>query len=94
MRVNLKASMQKKKKKAYIRKKKVKGDGKVMTTGEVPNWPEGKGPRAQVGVSLVTGSGTLGVSGSAEGLESQGEGRQHLNPFLMKTLNCDTLKYW
>lgn len=37
---------------------------------------------------------TPGVSGSAEGLESQGEGRQCLNPFLMKTLNRDTLKYW
>lgn len=33
MRVNLKASMQKKKKKSLQKKKKVKGDRVVMTTG-------------------------------------------------------------
>lgn len=37
MKVNLKASMQKKFLKSLRKKNKVKGDGKVMTTGEVPN---------------------------------------------------------
>ena len=86
--------MQKKKKKLTEEKE---GEGRQRSDDNGVGsqlCPEGKGPRAQVGVSSVTGSGTPGVSGSAEGLESQGEGRQRLNPFLMKTLNRGTLKYW
>ena len=93
MRVNLKASMQKKKKLTEEKE----GEGKRESDdngGGSQLCPEGKGPRAQAGVSSVTGTGTPGVSGSAEGLESQGEGRQCLNPLLMKTVNRDTLKYW
>ena len=53
---------------------------------------ERKGPGAQVGITLVTGSGTSGRSGNGEGLESQGGGRQSpLQPLLVRTLNHDTL---
>ena len=58
MRVNLKASI--KKKKSLQKKKKVKGNGKVMTTGEVPNCVQkGRDPEHRQGSLQLQAQGHL-----------------------------------
>lgn len=83
------------KKKSLRKKKKVKGDGQVMTTGRFPAVSPREGTQSPGrGRFSYRLRDTWCKWQCRKGLESQGEGRQSLNPLLVKTLNRVTLKYW
>lgn len=86
--------MQKKKKKSLREKKKVKGDGQVMTMGRFPAVSPREGTQNPGrGHFSYRFRDTWCKWQCRKGRESQGEGRQSLNPLLMKMLNRVTLKY-